>query len=73
LRLYDVQWLDDPSLAQARLGEEHLIKKHGGLTEDALAQWILKHAEVENVQARTPLKPDILRALRKRVPGREAR
>ena len=24
LRLYDVQWLDEPSLAQARIGEEAL-------------------------------------------------
>lgn len=54
LRLYDIQWLDDPSLAQARLGEEHLIRKHGGLTEDALARWIPKHAEIESFQARTP-------------------
>ena len=23
LRLYDVQWLDEPSIAQARIGEEH--------------------------------------------------
>ena len=54
LRLYDIQWLDDSSLAQARLGEEHLLRKHGSLTEDALARWIPKRAEVENIQARNP-------------------
>ncbi len=51
LRLYDVQWLDEPSIAQARIGEEHLIRKHAGLSEDALSTWITKHADVEAIQA----------------------
>ena len=51
LRLYDVQWLDEPSIAQARIGEEHLIRKHAGLSEDALSTWITKHADVEVIQA----------------------
>ena len=54
MRLYDIQWLDEPSIAQARIGEEHLIRKHGDLTEDALGRWIAKHADVEAIQAGLP-------------------
>ena len=52
LRLYDVQWLDEPSLAQARIGEEALLKKHPGLPEAALGRWIRSNADIENVQVR---------------------
>lgn len=57
LRLYDIQWLDEPSIAQARIGEEHLIRKHAGLSEDALSSWITKHADAEAIQAGLPSSP----------------
>ena len=57
LRLYDVQWLDEPSLAQARIGEEALVKKHPGLSEAALGRWIRQHADIENVQVRGSARP----------------
>ena len=50
LRLYDIQWLDEPSIAQARIGEEHLIKKHEGLSEDIVSSWVAKHADAEEIQ-----------------------
>ena len=53
LRLYDVQWLDEPSLAQARIGEEALVKKHPGLSETALGRWVSANAAIENVQVRS--------------------
>ena len=45
-----MQWLDEPSLAQARIGEEALLKKHPGLSEAALGRWIRTSADIENVQ-----------------------
>ena len=60
LRLYDVQWLDEPSLAQARIGEEALVKKHPGLSEAALARWISASADIENVQVRSFTHPSAL-------------
>lgn len=60
LRLYDIQWLDEPSIAQARVGEEHLIRRQAGLSEDALSGWITKHADVEAIQAGLPCLPSKL-------------
>ena len=68
LRLVDVQWLDEPSLAQARIGEEHLLKKHPGLSAAALGRWIGKNADVEEVQVQRSTHLAVLLHSRNLVP-----